>query len=168
VKAIVILLVIAVIALAVFLFRQNSAIAVHEERLAAIFAELSAKRLEVKSPPLDLQAKCSDQARKAFTLSGLKESEGATYQNHYNVKLNKCFIETQNQSVRGKTIWTFRNVYDAFEGRLYGTYAWHTEDNKKYWEVKPTMCEVELRSGENQTCQSDEEFSKLVQGYMVE
>ena len=167
-RTIVFFLLCAVVVLGVVVIRQNSTIDAYSTKLATISAETSAAKEPSKSFSVEIQAKCSEQARIAFVRSGLKESEGAVYQNHYNSKLNKCFIETENHSASGKTLWTYRNVYDAFEGRQYGTYAWHTEGDKKYWEVAPTMCEVESLTGARQICHSDEEFSVLIKSYMVE
>ena len=167
-KATTIILLCAAIGLGIFLFRQNTTIASQDAQLAAISVELSALKQQNKSASLDFQVKCSEQAQKAFIQLGFKANDIASYQSHYNAKLNKCFIDTENTTFQGKTGWTYRNVYDAVEGRSYGTYVWHTERNKKYWEVPPFMCEVESPQGEKQRCNSKEEFSKLVQIYMVE
>lgn len=163
-KATLAVLVAVVIALGVLLVRQSAAIATYETRLAAVSAEVASK----KSASLDLQAQCSEQARKAFNLSGFKESEGTVFRNHYNARLNHCFIETQHPLVQRGVVWTFRDVYDAFEGHPVATYIWHTEEGKKYWEVKPKMCEVQFPAGEKQPCQSEEEFSKLIAVYMTD
>ena len=117
---------------------------------------------------LDKQAMCSAQATKAFADMGYPKDAIAGYQNHYNARLNKCFIEVSNTDpkVSPGTIWTYRFVFDAFEGKQYGTYSWHTEKDKKYWEVKPFECEVVLPSGEKQFCNSDDEFTQLIRVYM--
>jgi hypothetical protein len=117
---------------------------------------------------LDQQAKCADQARRAFADLGYGRKVMAGYQSHYDTRLNKCFIEVSNTDtqVSPGTIWTFRSVQDAFEGKQYGTYAWHTEKDKKYWEVAPFECEVLLPSGEQQFCTSDREFTMLIGIYM--
>lgn len=166
-KAIVIVLLSVAMGLGIFLFRQSATIASQEAQLAAIGAELSALKLQTKSVSLDIQVKCSEQAHKAFVQSGFKANDWAGYQNHYNAQLKKCFIETQNTTTQGKTVWTYRNVYDAVEGKQYATYAWHTDAEKQYWEVPPFMCNVESPQGEKQQCHSEEEFSKLIQIYMA-
>lgn len=153
--------------LAIFVFRQNATIASQDAQLTAIGAELSALKQQTKSVSLDIQMKCSEQSRKAFIQSGFKTNDQAVYQNHYNAQLKKCFIDVQNTMVKGETIWTYQNVYDAVEGKQYGTYAWHTDPVKKYWEVPPIICEVELLQGEKVQCQSEDEFVKLIQVYMA-
>jgi hypothetical protein len=166
-KAIIIILLVAAIGLSVLLFRQNVTIASQGARLAAVDAELSALKQQSKSVSLDLQVKCSEQAKKAFVQGGFKANT-AGYENHYNAKLNKCFIDMQNTTSLGKEFLTNRYVFDAVEGKQYGTYGWRSVHGKKYWEVPPISCEVELPQGEKQHCNSEEEFSKLVQIYMAE
>jgi hypothetical protein len=117
---------------------------------------------------LDQQARCADQARRAFAELGYARKTIASYESHYNAGLNKCFIEVSSSDTQGSpgTIWRNRFVQDVFEGKQYGTYAWHTEEDKKYWEVAPSQCEVLLPSGEQQFCKSDDEFALLVRMYM--
>ena len=164
VKVLIIIVLCAVIGLGALLFRQNATIVSQETKLAAVDAELSALKQQSKSVSLDLQVKCSEQAHKTFVQSRFN----AGYENHYNAKLKKCFIDMQDTTSQGKEYLTNRYVSDAIEGKLYGTYAWHSAHNKKYWEVPPTICEVESLQGEKQRCNSEEEFSKLVQVYMAE
>ena len=166
-KAIVIALLCVAVGLGVLLFRQSTTVAFQEAQLAAIGAEVSALKQQTKSVSLDLQIKCSEQAHKAFIQCGFKANDMAGYQNHYNIQLKQCLIETQSTTTQGKTVWHYRNLHDAIEGKLYGTYIWHTDAVKKYWEVPPFMCEVESPQGEKQQCHSEEEFEKLIQVYMA-
>jgi hypothetical protein len=154
------------IALGVLAYRQSATIYAQQAELAALGSQVSAGKERANSASLDLQAKCSAEARKTFAESGFKASDGAGYENHYNTKLNRCFVDVQNIKPDATVIWTYRNVFDAFEGKQYGTYAWRTEGGKKFWEVAPVICEVTSPTGERQFCHSDEEFSKLVKVYM--
>lgn len=123
-----------------------------------------------KTPSLDLQEKCATQARKEFNELGWNKNAMAGFSNHYNTRLNKCFMQIQNtdtRSVKG-AILTSRAVSDAFEGVVYGSYIWSTEKGKKYWEVPPLECKVTLLSGEEKSCHSSEEFDSLVKQYMTE
>jgi len=92
----------------------------------------------------------------------------AGYESHYNVRLNKCFLQisTTDTQISPGTIWTYRFLQDAFEGKQYATYAWHTEKGKTYWEVAPFQCEVLLPSGDRRFCKSDDEFTLLIRMYM--
>jgi hypothetical protein len=98
---------------------------------------------------------------------GYKPKDIAGYENHYNTKLNKCFIMVQNtDATYSPTIWTHKSLFDAYEGKAYGDYSWHTVKNKRYWEVPPFMCKVVLPTGEEHWCKSDEEFDELIKVYM--
>jgi hypothetical protein len=57
-------------------------------------------------------------------------------------------------------------LFDAYEGKTYGEYNWHTVKDKKYWEVPPFMCKVVLPSGDDKLCTSDNEFDELIKTYM--
>ena len=165
-KGVSLLLLAVVVALGVLAYRQTDTITAQQGQLAALASRVSAADDRARSVSLDLQAKCAEQARKTFVQSGFKPTDGAVYENHYSTKLNKCFVHVQNTTTQATTIWTHRNVYDAFEGKPYGTYAWHTVGEKKCWEVAPVICEVISPTGDKQLCHSDEEFTKLVKVYM--
>jgi len=130
--------------------------------------DLNAKLAEASKAD-EVKAKCAEQARKVFDDSGYSKSEFAAYENHYTAKLDKCVmrvLHTDTHTSREKVIWTYLNVLDAFEGKQYGTYAWHTETNKKYLIAPPFTCEVTLPTGEQKTCHSMEEFEELIKVYM--
>lgn len=167
-KIIVAALACGIFAIGVFVFRQNAMLKSQAAQIFAINAELSEQRKLPKAQPLDLQIKCAEQARVAFLQAGYKQPDIADYQSHYNAKLGRCIIETQNTSSQGKELFTFRNVYDAVERRDFGTYVWRADPVRKYWEVAPFQCEVDAADGEKQLCHSEEEFSKLVQTYLTD
>lgn len=164
-KFVIVFLVIVLIALAVMLRTQSTKIGDLQRQIHDLDAQLAEK---AKADTLDLQAKCSEQARKAFADLEIPKNEKnvASYENHYNAKLNKCFIHVEHHAYTPGTIWTHRHVFDAFEGKVYGAYMWHTDKVKKYWEVPPIKCEVTLPSGEKKDCHSNDEFTELVKVYM--
>lgn len=90
------------------------------------------------------------------------------YTNHYSPKLNKCFVLVQygDTKMLPGTIFTYRILEDAFEGKIYANYSWNPEKNKFFWDVPPTQCKVTLPSGAEITCHSAEEFDALVKQYM--
>jgi hypothetical protein len=49
---------------------------------------------------LDLQNKCSKQALAEFTVLGWTKEPAASFANHYNQKLNKCFIQIENTDTK--------------------------------------------------------------------
>jgi hypothetical protein len=67
-----------------------------------------------KTAALDLQETFARQAREEFKLYGWDNHEMADFWNHYNAKLNKCFMQIQDtdaKTVRG-TIVTSKTVSD--------------------------------------------------------
>ena len=74
--------------------------------------------------------------------------------NHYNQKLNKCFMQVESSDVMG----TGKTISDAFEGKVYAVLGLRGDEVKK--------CSVTLPSGEERICHSSEEFDALVKQYM--
>jgi hypothetical protein len=98
-------------------------------------------------------------------------SSDAEYTNHYNSKMGKCFIEmTVRVQMKSDlaTIWTNKFLSDAYEGKAYGNYSWHTVQGKKYWEVPPVECSMfpDGTDGSLQRCTSEAEFDAFVAKYM--
>jgi hypothetical protein len=64
---------------------------------------------------------------------GYGSEKMAGYTNHYDVRLNKCFMRTTMTQVDSKTkqIGTFETLEDTYEGKVYGTYTWFTREGKK-------------------------------------
>ncbi len=145
--------------LTLFLYSQNTALREQRRQVQELNAKLESMS---KTTSLDLQGKCAKQAQEAFKLNGMEKEAMASFQNHYNTKLNKCFVQFNSH----KGLMTFRTVVDAFEGKDYADYAWQADKVKKYWEVPPFVCRVTLLSGEEKTCRSSDEFDALVKLYM--
>ena len=156
----------AALGLTVLVYLQRGTIAAQEVRLAALDAQLSAAQALPKPASLEVQAKCFEQARKFFAQSGYRTVAGDDLTNHFATKLNRCFLEVLQTKSQGETIWTHRFVFDAFEGRLYGSFGWHSDPVKKYRDVAPMMCEVYSLDGTKATCHSDEEFTEMTKVYM--
>jgi hypothetical protein len=161
VKFVIAFLIIALVALAGMLRTQST----NNEDLQREIRDLNAKLAEkAKTDTLDLRAKCWEQARKAFADRGYSKDENhvACYEDHYNAKLDKCFIHVYRATHIPGTVWEGRDVFDAFEGKEYGTYMWRTGKDKK-----PTIdCEVTLPSGQRKDCHSEDEFRELAKVYM--
>src|SRR5450759_845176 len=117
-----------------------------------------------KTTNLDMQAKCAQQARAEFKAQGWEKESMAGFTNHYNVKVNKCFVEITNSgSSRQPYVPTINRIlFDAFEGKVYGEYMWVNSKGKKYWEVAPFICKVTSLSGEEIICNSTEQFDSLI------
>jgi hypothetical protein len=160
----VVLLVVAVVVLGLYAYSRNAALQEQRRQVRELTAKLDSVP---KTASLELQEKCAKQAREEFK-TYWEGREGADFSNHYNTKLNKCFIRIQyidSKTARGD-IWTYRTLFDAFEGKEYAEYTWKSDKVKKYWEVPPIVCKVTLPSGEEQICHSSEEFDAFVKQYI--
>lgn len=123
------------------------------------------------APSLELQEKCAKQALAEFKLEGGEKKELASFLNHYDGTLKKCFVETQEEGVskilrtKSGDMAPFSNrlVTDPFEGRIYATFRWTNREDKKYWDVPPSTCKVTFpTTQEDHTCKSEDEFKALV------
>lgn len=72
-----------------------------------------------------LQEKCSNVSTKFVANNGYKDGDGFTfdYKNHFNSKLNKCFILVN--SYNANTDSQFIDLYDALESKHYASYLGH-------------------------------------------
>lgn len=80
---------------------------------------------------IEAQDKCATQSKSFF--ENLKETQffrGASYTNHYNIKLDKCFILTSGDT----TAFQSRNeLFDAFENRVIASCTYNPPDG----DIKP-------------------------------
>jgi hypothetical protein len=118
-----------------------------------------------KQNNLDLQSKCAAQARVEFDSEGWdKRTSTVSYINHYNPRLNKCFIEVtvvNNQLIHG-VLYHSIYVSDAFEGKDYGSYY----GRATIPEGQPTLCDITMPSGEETVCHSKDEFTAGMKQYI--
>ena len=117
-------------------------------------------------PSLEMQGRCAKQASDTFTQLGYNAKGLAEYTNHYSKKMGKCFMVIANTSTTVGSVSTSKNLSDAFEGKVYGSYIWINSQGKKYWEVAPTECTVTLQDGQEKQCTSVEEWDNLAKTYM--
>jgi hypothetical protein len=147
-------------------YRQQATISGQRDQLLSLKKQIEANSVP-KTAPLEYQEKCAEQAGKAFREMGYTPKDMAGYENHYNAKLNKCFLLAEDTNTKySPTSWTFKSLTDAYEGKSYGEYSWHTVKDKKYWEVPPFSCKVVLPSDEEHICKSGEEFAELIRVFM--
>jgi hypothetical protein len=114
------------------------------------------------------QRMCDEQAGKRFhddDTDNLPKSKDliSSYTSHYDPDVNVCYIRIH--SIGGKPAMVSDVVYDAFGGRIYANYMWINSQNKKYWEVSPSMCEIHIPRKPDETCKSDKEFDELTEKY---
>lgn len=165
-NAITVLLAVAIVGLIGALYRQSTVLSAVQQQLGTLSSQLE---VASKGAALDLQEKCAKQAHSEFVdflKSPFVDRNMASFTNHYNSKLNKCFIRIDWTTASTSATYIYASVTDAFEGQVYGSYTWHTVKDKKYWEVPPSTCEVIPPSGSKETCHSSDEFDSLLKPYL--
>jgi hypothetical protein len=158
VRAIILILLAAAVGLGVLATQQAATIKDQQSRLSA-----AEERVKVTS--LAQQTRCADEARKWFVQQQIGVNDLASYENHYNVKLNMCMIAVESKFIASKVVIEFISVVNVLENKQLGNYVrqvamGRTED------ARLTHCTVTNSSGEVRQCQSLDEFKKLGSLYM--
>jgi hypothetical protein len=160
-NAAIVLLVIVVGVLGTFAYYQEASLGEQRRLVQELTTRFEAG---AKASNLDLQEKCSLQARREFT-QDWEKVPFTSFNNHYNNRLNKCFILIVIDGNDGE----YRHLLDAFEGqtKTYADYEWHVDKVKKHWEVPPSLCTVNIRSEQDGRdypwfCHSSDEFDELI------
>jgi hypothetical protein len=128
---------------------------------------------QARHASLSDQKMCAAQAKKAFLESDsskewnpsdkIRNVSPPDFTSHFDPTANVCYVlVSMNYIDDTKTIWTSIVVYDAFEGRGYANYLWHTDKVKKYWEQPPMACSVKPRGQPEILCKSSDEFNELI------
>jgi hypothetical protein len=143
-------------------------------RVIVLIAVLVTSVIPARSQTLDDQERCAAQAQKAFqqlendrktgpfaNVGGIISSD---YESHYNTKLKKCLMLVETQASTGNSAM----LMDAYERRTYAFYLWISRNDKKYWEVPPTSCELAPTHSEKKYCADRDEFDAFVASYMEE
>jgi len=136
--------------------------------LFLMLGTLAAVGQDTPHAPLEQQKMCDVQAGKFFHEYWRREKGDIRLDNtsHFDPRMNICYI-----LVIHKTITSYGSpsnsmaVFDAFEGREYASYIWINSEHKKFWEVKPGMCEVDPQEHDTIYCKSEAEFLRLVDKY---
>ncbi|MDD4182213.1 MAG: hypothetical protein PHT53_00105 [Candidatus Omnitrophica bacterium] len=112
---------------------------------------------------MDFENKCFSAASEFFKENGF-DPKNSGFQNHYNNKLNKCFINIKSAKVgEDGRLSFYKALYDVYNRKMYGENSWKPEEGKNYWEVKPTVCSIL-----DKPCQAIEDYENLVKIYMEE
>jgi hypothetical protein len=115
---------------------------------------------------LQQQEMCAKQAKEYFE----DQIRDGDYQSHYNTKLGKCLVlihQTLSPGA-GVGVQIIRQLSDAYERYIYADYFWMSVQGKKYWEVKPMVCELTPTLAEKRLCENDDEFKALISPFMTE
>ena len=125
---------------------------------------LSISKKKIKED-YELKERCGKQCQEYFekmygkgTITTEIGLQHRYYRNHFNIKLNKCFILEYgfNSTKDGKLLFDYRELRDIHENKIYGKVV---RDNNK----STLNCNV----ADNQ-CNSVEEWDLLVKPYMEE
>ncbi len=164
--ALILALIVAAAVLGYLVHSHDAIMADQQRQIRELNIKIEAK---AKTASLELQEKCSKQASEQYVENGWKKEPMASYTNHYNERMNKCFVLIESTTPAKPSDGTFFNskvLFDAFEGKSYGQYDWRSDKVKKYWEVAPFNCKGTLLSGEEKVCHSSDEFDQIVKLYM--
>ncbi len=112
----------------------------------------------------ELQEKCKIAAQEFVSTRGFSAIYFIDYQNHYDVKLNKCFVYIRQISYVDSGFWRHFLLYDANEHILYENLTYYEPDysEQKTYEVE----EKQKRDLENAKLRK--EFENLIKPYMTE
>jgi Tfp pilus assembly protein PilV len=158
----IVLLGIAVGILGLLAYLQAAALRNERQQAQQLAAKLDSMS---KISTLDLQEKCANQAREEFK-DYWEYREMSDHTDHYNPKLNKCFLLVRYSDT--KTLpgswFTYRMLEDAFEGKVYAEYSDEYDERTEKHTV--SLCKVTVPSGEETICHSSDEFDALVNQYM--
>jgi hypothetical protein len=158
-------LVVAAAALGYIVNSQSTNLKENQQQLKELARKIESRP---KSDSLELQEKCAHQAAALFKANGWENEQLAGFQDHYNEKMNRCFILEENTDTKGAQgrIAHSKSLLDAFERKTLASYFWMSDKQKQYWEVPPAQCEVTPPSGEKTVCKSSDEFEELIKVYM--
>lgn len=118
------------------------------------------------------QKMCDEQAAKRFHEDENSDDFGTkkknppitSYTSHYDPAVNVCYVRIN--SFGGVDSAAVSDVvYDAFGGRVYATYIWVNPLKKKFYEVPPSECEINIPGKPLEKCNSSEEFNELAEKY---
>lgn len=100
-----------------------------------------------------------------MTVLGQKHDKSLdTYTSHYDPRVNVCFVRVNSFGSAGPASVT-DVIYDAFGGRVYATYIWVNPLKRKFWEVPPSECDVEIPGKPEEQCTSTDAFNQLTEKY---
>jgi len=117
---------------------------------------------------LEQQKMCDEQAVKKFhddetTALHIGDKPEYSYTSHYDPAVNVCYVRVHTFGANPPSVTDV--VYDAFGGRVFASYIWVNGQNKKFWEVSPSECDIEIPGKPEEKCTSDTEFDELTDKY---
>jgi hypothetical protein len=122
---------------------------------------------QVSSSPQesDQQRDCTEQAFARYKGLGLESNKSASYKGHFSTGLNQCYELIESTDASLDTLWKRVTLYEA-DGKVFGSYAWHSAPDQKPADIPPFNCDVQMPTGEHKSCSSETEFRFLADTYM--
>ena len=127
--------------------------------------------LPAHSQSLDQQAMCQAQAKRALQKFSTEGTEiiarfGMTAKSHYNAKINRCLILTDNTYFDGRNLRNHSNLWDALRLRNYA--SWFSQAETPEYVEELVTCELTRNLKDKITCANREEFDAFISEYMEE
>jgi hypothetical protein len=147
------LLSVAVISLSVIVWIEEETIEGQEKELQALSTNLGAV---TQTSAIELQAKCAQQAANYYRIGGWQENQNASYLDHYNSTLGKCFIFIKYFVMTGPDQLVLQEaLYDAFELKNFGVYQAYYDHAKS-----PVLerCAIRQQDGKQASCKTQAQF----------
>ncbi len=149
--------------------------------LAVVYFGKQPAKTSLNTFDVDLQTKCASSAKTFFEyyIPDPQERQNDEYSNHFNTKLNKCFVlvkkPTLPYATSGGNLYE-KDLYDAIEKKQYGRYEWQSKSSVFSRDGFLAACAMfpegdsnnfKLCSPQNKDFDSSEmEFDNFVKGYM--
>ena len=117
------------------------------------------------------QKMCAEQAEKRYQADRYGDFEKkddlplTSYTNHYDPAVNVCYVRIDSFGGAAGLGSVSSIVYDAFGGRVYATYMWSNPLKKKYWEVSPSECQIDIPGKPQEKCASEDDFDERTEKY---
>ncbi len=119
--AVIVFLVLSVGGLGYGFYEQSIVLKAQQTQLAAQTARIQTNNGRAS---LDEQSKCAKQALEDFKHDGYEGEALATFTDHYNEKMGKCFVVYQVNHFEKKYSSESKIIFDAFELKEYGEFNW--------------------------------------------
>ena len=103
---------------------------------------------------------CSSKAEHFFDENKFSDSGSASYENHFNSRLNRCFILVTVNTFVGAGFFHYKVLMDVIDAKTVAEYDKKVSPATEY-PVKPFVCDIL-----DKYCQTDEEFDAFVKSYM--
>ncbi len=117
---------------------------------------------QVNAAKWEREQQCSTRAKHFFDESSWSEkNSGASYENHFNNRLNRCFILVKSSTSQGNSRFLYRVLMDVNDGKEIAQYHKQVPYGQAEYAGKPFVCAILEKF-----CQTDEEFDAFVKSYM--